>query len=334
MKRTLLILISILSIHAYAQIPTVGMLAGYSFNGNANDESGNNNNGTVFGATLTNSRIGTPNGAYSFNGNGNYIWIPGSLTLTSSQMTLCAMVQPKGYYSGNCQANNVLAKGQLYTTGHYALQFSDQPYTNNNCAVFDSTHEVFQGTFSNNTTTAANYLYTPYVQSNTWYCAITTFDLNTVKLYIDGVLKSSFTATNALVADTTSICIGCNAWPNWSNPFWLNGIVDDIRIYNRVLDTTEIKGYCSFLAGLDEGNSIASHVNIHTLGNGIFELSLDKSFSQVHVNVASVLGQSVYSMAMNNKVRETIDLSSFAKGIYLLNIVTEDGKYTTKLIRE
>jgi hypothetical protein len=34
-------------------IPTNGLVAYYPFNGNANDESGNGNNGVVYGATLT-----------------------------------------------------------------------------------------------------------------------------------------------------------------------------------------------------------------------------------------------------------------------------------------
>ncbi|MDA7626976.1 hypothetical protein N8672_02955, partial [Akkermansiaceae bacterium] len=46
-----------------------GLVAYYPFNGNANDESGNGNNGVVNGATLTNDRSGEENSAYSFDGN-------------------------------------------------------------------------------------------------------------------------------------------------------------------------------------------------------------------------------------------------------------------------
>ena len=44
------------------------MVAYYPFNGNANDASGNGNNGTVNGAILSNDRFGNTNSAYSFNG--------------------------------------------------------------------------------------------------------------------------------------------------------------------------------------------------------------------------------------------------------------------------
>lgn len=49
------------------------LIAYYPFNGNANDESGNGNNGTVIGASLTTDRFGIPNSAYIFDGNNDYI---------------------------------------------------------------------------------------------------------------------------------------------------------------------------------------------------------------------------------------------------------------------
>ncbi len=48
-------------------IPTLNLVAYYPFNGNANDESGNGNNGTVSGATLTTDRNGNIDSAYVFN---------------------------------------------------------------------------------------------------------------------------------------------------------------------------------------------------------------------------------------------------------------------------
>jgi hypothetical protein len=52
-----------------------GLVAYYPFNGNANDESGNGNHGSVYGATLTEDRFGVPDSAYSFDGQNNFIQI-------------------------------------------------------------------------------------------------------------------------------------------------------------------------------------------------------------------------------------------------------------------
>ena len=63
----LLLMLSICNLPVFAQsIPTDGLVAWYPFNGNANDESGNGNNGTVNGAVISTDRNGNLNSAYSF----------------------------------------------------------------------------------------------------------------------------------------------------------------------------------------------------------------------------------------------------------------------------
>ena len=62
---------------AFSQVPsyvtTNGLVGWWPFNGNANDESGNGNNGTVNGATLTADRFGVANKAYGFDGVDDFI---------------------------------------------------------------------------------------------------------------------------------------------------------------------------------------------------------------------------------------------------------------------
>jgi hypothetical protein len=52
-------------------VPTNGLVGWWPFNGNANDESGNGNNGTVNGATLTTDRFGNVGKSFDFNGTSN-----------------------------------------------------------------------------------------------------------------------------------------------------------------------------------------------------------------------------------------------------------------------
>ena len=54
-------------------VPTNGLVGYWPFNGNANDESGNGNNGTVNGAVLTSDRFENANNAYFFDGQDDYI---------------------------------------------------------------------------------------------------------------------------------------------------------------------------------------------------------------------------------------------------------------------
>ena len=64
--RTIIILTAWLSLSASAL--SQNLVAYYPFNGNANDESGNGNNGTVYGAQLVTDRFNVANSAYHFNG--------------------------------------------------------------------------------------------------------------------------------------------------------------------------------------------------------------------------------------------------------------------------
>jgi hypothetical protein len=92
MKHIILFIVALISSHfsnaqicSKSQLPASlqnGLAAFYPFCGNANDVSGNGNNGTVNGATLTTDRFGNANGAYSFNGTSNYINIPNSATIS------------------------------------------------------------------------------------------------------------------------------------------------------------------------------------------------------------------------------------------------------------
>ena len=68
-------------------VPLNGLIAEYLFTGNANDTSGNNLNGTVHGATLTEDRFTNPGMAYNFDGN-DYIQVSDNTLLNPSTITL------------------------------------------------------------------------------------------------------------------------------------------------------------------------------------------------------------------------------------------------------
>ena len=91
--KTLILLFSVLfTTTSFAQVPSYvpanGLLGWWPFNGNANDESGNGNNGTNNGATLTTDRNGVANQAYSFDGVNDFIEIPYSSLYVNEQLTI------------------------------------------------------------------------------------------------------------------------------------------------------------------------------------------------------------------------------------------------------
>ena len=107
----LIVLAMVFTVNAMAQnipsyVPTNGLVGYWPFNGNANDESGNGNNGTVNGATLTTDRFGVISKAYSFDGVDDQIDIQNSnnlnftntftdtfITTQSTEQTICHRIQ-------------------------------------------------------------------------------------------------------------------------------------------------------------------------------------------------------------------------------------------------
>ena len=72
------------------------------FDGNAQDNSGNGNNGKVINATSTTDRFGNENSAYAFNGNSK-IEINGSQSLQiEGDITMSLWMKPEGTIFENC----------------------------------------------------------------------------------------------------------------------------------------------------------------------------------------------------------------------------------------
>ncbi|MFH1318040.1 MAG: hypothetical protein ABIH71_03395, partial [Candidatus Omnitrophota bacterium] len=83
-----------ISIPAMASIND-GLVAYYPFNSNANDESGNENNCTVYGPMLSIDRFGNSNSAYIFDGYDDYIEIDNSANFPITQsLSISVWIKP------------------------------------------------------------------------------------------------------------------------------------------------------------------------------------------------------------------------------------------------
>jgi len=92
-------------------VPTNGLVGWWPFNGNANDESGNGNNGTVNGAILTTDRFGNDGKAYSFDGVSNYILVNNSFVYDAYFLKKGDIIQFKNYNLINYKNNYLINSG-------------------------------------------------------------------------------------------------------------------------------------------------------------------------------------------------------------------------------
>jgi hypothetical protein len=91
MKKNIAVWIILIISFAITGSASGALVAYYPFDANANDASGNGNNATVNGATLTTDKFGNKNGAYLFDGANDYITAPVDINpSTMPQMTIVA----------------------------------------------------------------------------------------------------------------------------------------------------------------------------------------------------------------------------------------------------
>ena len=80
--------------------------------------------------------------------------------------------------------------------------------------------------------------------------------------------------------------------------------------------------------------------NLHVFpnpGNGVFTIEFkDVKSGDYYIEITSILGKKVYShyMKINGFLDEKIDLSTFGKGVYLLQISNSEKSINKKIIIE
>ncbi|MEI8202317.1 MAG: LamG-like jellyroll fold domain-containing protein [Bacteroidota bacterium] len=220
-----------------AQIPTNGLVAYYPFNGNANDESGNGNNGTVNGATLTADRFGNVDKAYSFDGVSNYIKVLDDTSLHVSNITISGWINPNAF-------NSYLNAAGYWA--HYSGFICKDPQDKNNQSCFStSANQNFLRIQASCTDGSYSDVHiSNSVNLNSWQHIVYIYNNGSVKIYKDGILliEDNTNLGNLLSTNNEPLLIGKTYWfPSASLLIsYFSGAIDDIRIYNRALNETEI----------------------------------------------------------------------------------------------
>ncbi|HEY0676908.1 MAG TPA: LamG domain-containing protein [Chitinophagaceae bacterium] len=224
-----------------------GLVMYLPFNGNTQDESGYGNHAINTNATLTTDRNNNQGKAYLFNGVNAFMRVPNSASLNPDRITMMAIVKVNGFYQGKCHGNTILNKGNASANppSSIRLGFVDEMANGFNCnsTVVDSLKQMFTADFAFNGTVDIP-LKGPFIEKNKWYCITYTYDGAIAKLYIDGVVTSSRNGSGTFIPAADDLFIGKdNNSPLF--PYWLNGAIDELRIYNRALNQDEVKALCS-----------------------------------------------------------------------------------------
>ncbi|MCW3102709.1 MAG: C-terminal target protein [Bacteroidetes bacterium] len=329
-----------------AQVPVLNLEAAYHFSGNANDMSGHGLNGTNNAAVLTTDRFGNMNSAYDFS-TGGYIDCNNVLNSTiagaGKQITISFWVMP-------AMANNsnvILAKHADAGCGANDREFFIRCLNNMINVEYYGTVTGTEGRFVCGSTLLNNFTH--------WYHVVVTYDgtLNTnngldrVKIYIDNAPETttltcrtqSGTFPFDIASGSAHFGIG-NYLENSGTPCLTTtnykGKIDDIRIYSRVLSSTEVTQLFNEVntAGISNlFNNIVIDVYPNPAGDHV-SVELKGLVDKSEIQILSVLGKVVYSETVNgaeNTVTQ-IKTANYAKGLYFIRILSENEIVANKKI--
>ncbi len=224
-------------------VPTNGLVGYWPFNGNANDQTPNENNGTVNGASLTTDRFGNVDSAYDFDGISNYITVLDNNVFNMQNFTISTWVKNSST-APTVLARYILNKGCNTPSPSFRLYYQNdgiqQEYVSD-CWV---PNRVYQNGPSSN---------------NLWTNLIYSYDGQNLKIYVDGVLFGTTNQSGSLSNNNNPIYIGCtnatNNCPQLSS--FYAGKIDDIGIWNRALSQQEITNMYSGVNYSDTCNAVS-----------------------------------------------------------------------------
>jgi hypothetical protein len=302
-------------------VPTNGLVGYWPFNGNANDESGNGNNGTVNGATLTTDRLGASNSAYSFDGQSEI----------------------------SCSFNGV-PSGNVNRTLNLWIRNNSINQVNKMLAGYgnDSPLEMFALIMYNPSSLGKVAFWardndTPFLNTislNEWTMFSVVYNNNTVFLYENGIfiLENDYSFIPLITPQSSIFHIG-NFNNNVTGFF---GQIDDVSLWNRALTQQEITNLYN--------STSTSECLTMTINTGVLSTSPVTYTSTVNIypnpandqitidcgNLANVvgwnikitnmLGQEVFNQPMNTQ-QYVVPLNSWTgQGMYFVKIINAQNE--------
>ncbi|MBP8725375.1 MAG: T9SS type A sorting domain-containing protein [Saprospiraceae bacterium] len=319
MKRKFLKLLAfslVITVNITGQINN-GLKAYYPFSGNANDYSGQNFHGKFVGnPTLTTDRFGMENCAYQFPGNETtYIQIKyNSIFDVSPQGAFSISLWHQGGTKFGSGLQELFQKGDPSNTDNYG-------YT---LALYDLNKPVFGNGLLGVWGTRDTFIY----PDTNWYHLVAIYNNKNWYLYENAILQSTNLSGKYGIAQArNNIRIGKEYL----------GKIDDIRFYNRVLDTNEIFQIFKLSSScqITESENIPgqSFANIFpNPTNTSLTVALQRPNDFTFISIYNLMGVELSKYSVNSG-NANIDLTNFANGIYIIRIHS-NGMFENKLIEK
>ncbi|MGB0807178.1 MAG: LamG domain-containing protein, partial [Salibacteraceae bacterium] len=244
-KITIIILISLTSLSSYTQVNLDSGLVGFfKLDSNYADSSAQSLHGASVNTSHSQGIHSLSNTGSSFNGSSSYISLGTSNRSVSNTITISVWVKT------NTNSNNtecLVSKYDWSVNKGYLLKYKNgypDIQGRNNSGSYMSTSNT-----------------TMFIADGNWHHLIGVIADNTWQIWVDGVLASSTTSFGQNTSITNSYPTTVGAYySQGSRSMYYGGILDEVRIYNRTLLSTEI----SYLANQQNNSAIQNFSTCNT----------------------------------------------------------------------
>jgi Concanavalin A-like lectin/glucanases superfamily/Secretion system C-terminal sorting domain len=297
----------------------------YPMDGNADDISTNNFDGTVNGPTLTTNRYAQANRAYAFDGVNDHIALGmiNSMNDILTDFTVSFWMKSSNVgvsaYSEVFGNINTPGAGLSFNIDIHRTVFTSLSVNSILFYMRDNSSQVFAITV-----TEADLF------DDNWHCVV--FKINSVstgnaEVYIDGALHAhnvDFNQSPNLTLTDFEFPFAIGALNNRGTlQAFYKGSLDQFRIYDYAIGTSTILSDCSTNLTGDENFEIIQGVQIYP--NPASQLL---HISNQNENITKMTVYDMHGKTMLQSAIMDIDISEYSSGVYL--IVFEDENQTIK----
>lgn len=311
-------------------VPTNGLVGWWPFTGNANDESGNGNDGVIYEALLCHDRYFLDSSAFYFGGNNQQIRWDNDTALTNhSDLTISAWFKVDNRINGWHQNVMISNLGWSLSSGGFQLHINNPPN-----AYIEGVYR--NSTFGDQVLTTNGMV---SIDTSAWYHVVysleyyPSIDSTLANIYLNNVLINQQYLPQSIVYTNipSAINVGVNVDSiGYERAF--KGKIDDIGIWNRAITPSEVSSLFLSTTGLSElsypeactiyPNPASSFITVDLHGTNDHNLIM---------NIYNLMGNIVHSETLNQK-QQQINISHLHNGIYLIEINSKEWTDKQKLI--
>jgi hypothetical protein len=311
-----------------AQVSTDSLVGYWPFNENVEDVSGNQNNGTLFGPSLTEDRFGNENSAYYFDGENDFIEIiPVSDVSDVGDFTVALWAY---CYDWNIQnpLDEVYDRQYIFEGAASGSNVSSEYYRNGVRIMYDysiSSEEQLHNTIIYDYTDLEN----NYLATNTslslagsWHFIAFLRENDQDLTFFDGEYINSTYIVNDKRSEHIEMqhpwyigaILNSNDWD-----YCFHGKIDDVYFYKRALEKEELQQLYSVassypICSLEDENILIYPNPCH------HSFSIEKSKNDiVQAEIYTIEGELIEMVYLDDNKRD-IDVSDYSQGVYLVRI--------------